>query len=84
MAEVLRPGEMFVDLAVVRDRFLGHTSYLIVKSAEPIDDRIHALTAHYLRAFNNYVTELRSVRTLSEFHAAIEKLLTVPPTLPIY
>lgn len=84
LAEVLRPDEMFVDLAVVRDRVLGHTSYLIVKSVEPIDDRIHALTTHYLRAFNNYVTELRSVRTLSDFHAAIEKLLTAPPIPPTY
>lgn len=43
LAEALRRGDIFVDLAVVRDRFLGYTSYFTVASPDDIGDRLGGL-----------------------------------------
>jgi hypothetical protein len=79
LQEILRPGDVFVDLAVVRDRFLGHTSYLTVKTTEPIDDRPHRLAEHYGTAFSRYVNSVDDTHTFEDFRDAMDTLLAPPP-----
>jgi hypothetical protein len=62
----------------VRDRFLGHTSYLTIKTIEPVDASVHRLAEHYNSAFRNYIDRLDQIRTLPDFHVAIDKMLAPP------
>ncbi|MEV4481611.1 hypothetical protein [Micromonospora coxensis] len=76
--EVLRPGDVFVDLAVVRDAPTGWTNYLTVKSLDPTD-RVWHLADHYSAAFRRYLAVVPRLRTFEDFHAAIDDLLAAPP-----
>jgi hypothetical protein len=79
LAEMLESGEVFVHLAVVRDRFLGWNSYLTVKTLEPTN-AVYQLAKHYSIAFARYIDRLDEIRTLDDFHDAMEDLLA-PPTI---
>jgi hypothetical protein len=77
LAEILRPGDLFVDLAVVRDAGIGWTSYLTVKTPQPIDE-VSWLADHYRSSFHRYLNHVDQLRTIHEFHTAIEELLAPP------
>jgi hypothetical protein len=79
LADILQPGGVFVDLAVVRDRGFGATCYLTVKAPEAIEDA-DRLADHFSRAFRRYLDRVNQIQTLDEFHTAIEDLLTPPRT----
>lgn len=79
LAEILRAGEVFVDLTIARDRFVGNTSYLTVKTVEPAHELVFGLADHYRNAYHRYVTRVDQLRSLADFHDAIEDLLTPPP-----
>ncbi|MEU7588848.1 hypothetical protein AB0A95_21435 [Micromonospora sp. NPDC049230] len=79
LTEILQPGDIFVDLAVVHDLGAGAASYLTIKAPEAIDDVDH-LAEHYSRAFRRYATQVNQIRTFDEFHHAIDDLLAPPRT----
>lgn len=76
--ELLQPGECFVDVSIVRDRFLGQTSYLIMKSVNDLDDRVRAVAQHYNRAWDTYLRKVDTISTFEEFALAMEDLLAPP------
>ncbi|MGB2570946.1 hypothetical protein ACPFP2_21210 [Micromonospora citrea] len=77
LRHLLRPGDVFVDLAVVRDYPMGWTNYLTVKTLGPTD-RVWDLADHYSAAFRRYLAALPRIRTFEDFHAAIDELLAAP------
>ncbi len=82
LADVLRPGDVFVDLTVFRDRFGDlddPTSHLTVRSTEPLDERLAELVDHYHAAFGSYVRGVDQIHTFEDFGAAMDELLR-PPT----
>jgi hypothetical protein len=81
LAEALRRGDIFVDLAVVRDRFLGYTSYFTVASPDDIGDRLGGLVDHYESAFEGYADRAPMLNDFDAFAAAIEELVSAPPAV---
>ncbi len=77
LTELLLPGEVFVDLAMVRDRGIGWTSYFAVQTTEPTDD-VDRKAQHYRERFGRYHDQLSTIRTFEDFHVAIEQLLDPP------
>ncbi|MEU8264820.1 hypothetical protein AB0C02_29915 [Micromonospora sp. NPDC048999] len=77
LAEILQPGDIFVDLAVGHDRGTGASSYLTVKAAEATEV-VGQLADHFSRAFRRYLDRVGQIRTFEEFHAAIDDLLAPP------
>jgi len=77
LADILRAGDIFVDLAVVRDLGAGPASYLTVKASEATD-AVDRLADHFSRAFRRYLERASKIRTMDEFHTAIDNLLASP------
>lgn len=76
LAEILRPGEVFVSLATVRDARMTHwINSLTVKTLAETDIAYRA-AAHYTTAYRRYLHELGSMRTLTDFSSAAAELLT--------
>ena len=75
LAEILRPGEMFVSLATVRDAQMTHwTNTFTVKTATETDV-VYRAAARYSTAYQRYLGELDSMRTLTDFRSAAAQLL---------
>ena len=77
LADILQPGDIFVDLTVVHDLGAGAASYLTIKAPEGIDD-VKRLADHFSRAFRRYTKRISKIRTFDEFHTAIDDLLASP------
>nr|WP_230582377.1 hypothetical protein [Salinispora tropica] len=77
LAEILHPGDILVDVAVVHDLGAGPASYLTIKTPEATDEVGH-LAAHFSEAFRRYATQASQIRTFDEFHDAIDHLLAPP------
>ncbi len=78
LAMLLRPGDVFVDLAVMRDRFLGFTSYFTVKATQPIGTRLATLVEHFEAAYRRYTAHVNELDTFDDFCTAMDTLLTPP------
>lgn len=78
LTEILQPGDIFVDLAVVHDLGAGAASYLTIKTPEPTDEVDH-LAEHFSEAFRRYTNQASRIRTFNEFHNALDHLLAPPP-----
>lgn len=76
--KLLEPGEVFVDVSIVRDRFLGQTSYLIVKAHDDRSEQIRSVAAYYNDAWNSYLQRVDDITTFEEFASAIEQLRAPP------
>lgn len=81
LAEVLRPSDVVVNLAVVRDRFLGYTSYFTVAARADIGARLDALVDHYESAFVRYADLAPVLEDFEAFAAAVEELVSEPPAV---
>jgi hypothetical protein len=79
VGEILGPLDLFVDLSIVRDRFLGHFSYLTIRSRSDIAATLSSLVEHYESAFQAYARGVSSLMTFEDFCVAIDELLAVPP-----
>lgn len=79
LADILQSGDIFVDLAVVRDPGTGETSYLTVKAPDAAEE-VQQVADHFSRAFRRYLDQVSQIRALDEFHAAIDGLLAPPNT----
>lgn len=77
LAEILQPGDIFVDLAVVHDLGAGAASYLTVKTPEAADEVGH-LSEHFSQAFRRYASRVSQIHTFDEFHSSIDDLLAPP------
>ncbi|WP_410809513.1 hypothetical protein [Micromonospora sp. 067-2] len=77
LAEILQPGDIFVDLAVVHDLGAGAASYLTVKTLEAADE-VGQLAEHFSEAFRHYAGRASQIRTFDEFNSAIDDLLAYP------
>ncbi len=75
LLDVLKPGDLLVDLAVEHDGF--GRSHMSVRSTEPLKE-IDNLAAHFSRSFARYVEGIGQVETFKEFAEAVEDL-TRPP-----
>ncbi|WP_432049892.1 hypothetical protein [Verrucosispora sp. NA02020] len=80
LAEVLQPGDIFVDLSVVHDLGAGAASYLTVKTPEATD-KVELLAGHFSEAFRRYANAASQIRTFDEFHSAIDDLLAPPRSI---
>jgi hypothetical protein len=65
---------------VIRDHGIGWTNYLTVKAPEAIEE-VDQLADGFSRAFRRYLERVNQIRTLDEFHAALEDLLTLGRTI---
>jgi hypothetical protein len=81
LAQVLGPGDVFVDLAIVRDRFLGNTSYFTLVSPAEMGARLAVLVDHYEAAFVRYADRAPGLKNFEAFAAAVEELLRGPPAI---
>ncbi|MEU5941841.1 hypothetical protein ABZ807_22255 [Micromonospora sp. NPDC047548] len=79
LADILQPGDIFVDLAVMHDLGIGASSYLTVKTSEATE-KVGHLADHFSRSFRRYLDRVGQIRTFEEFHAAIDDLLAPPDT----
>lgn len=77
LADILQPGDIFVDLTVAHD--LGFTSKLTVKASEAVEE-IDQLADHFSQAFRRYLGKLDRVESFEEFDEAIDDLLAQPGT----
>ncbi len=76
---LLLPDEWFIDLSVVRDRFLGTFSHFVVRSSAPdLPDRLTRITNHYDEAWRRYEERVPSIDDFVQFTEAIEALLAPP------
>jgi hypothetical protein len=75
---LLEPGEVFVHLAMVREAGAGVASHLTVKTPEA-NPEVDRLAGHFSQAFRRYRDLAGRIRTLDDFHAAIDDLLAPPP-----
>jgi hypothetical protein len=79
LADLLRPGEMFVSLATVRDHWMTNwTNRLTVKTLAETD-LVYRAAQHYSRAYRRYLHALDGMRTLADFRSAASQLLAEPP-----
>lgn len=77
LATLLEPGEVFVDMAVIRESGAGAKSYLTVKAPEEAP-QVDQLADHFSQAFRRYLDLVGQIHTLHDFHAAIDDLLAPP------
>ncbi|MBO3753035.1 hypothetical protein J5X84_43930 [Streptosporangiaceae bacterium NEAU-GS5] len=75
LGDILVPSDVFVDISVVRDRFLGQTSHLTVKTALPAADRVFLWSRRYSEAYERYRRHAQTLASLSEFHVAVDALM---------
>jgi hypothetical protein len=75
LADILQPGDIFVDLTVAHD--LGFTSKLTVKAPEIVEE-VDQLADHFSQAFRRYLGKLDRIDSFEEFYAAIDDLLAPP------
>ncbi|MFY1652145.1 hypothetical protein ACN27J_14770 [Solwaraspora sp. WMMB762] len=75
LADILQPGDIFVDLTVAHD--LGFTSTLTVKATEAVEE-IDQLADHFSQAFRRYLGKLDRIDSFGEFCEAIDDLLAPP------
>lgn len=80
LAEILQPGDIFVDLAVVHDLVPGGASYLTIKTPEATD-KVDHLAEHFSETFRRYANTAGQVHTFDEFHSAIDALLAPPRSI---
>ena len=78
LAAILGPGDVFVDLTVVRDLGFGFTSYLTVKALEDIGQHLQRLSDHYRREYEQYLAALPGPSDLDGFIRAASELLANP------
>jgi hypothetical protein len=75
LVDILRPGEMFVSVATVRDALMtSWTNRLTVKTVAETD-LVYRAAAHYSTAYQRYLSGLDSMRTLADFRSAAAQLL---------
>ncbi|WP_433788855.1 hypothetical protein [Actinoplanes sp. CA-252034] len=74
LTEILQPGDIFLNLAVMHDLGAGAASYFTVKTPEAIDE-VDQLAGHFSEAFRRYASRAEEIRTFGEFHTAIDNLL---------
>jgi hypothetical protein len=79
--ELLEPSDVFVHLAVVRDRFLGYTSYFTVAAHGDIGARLDALVDNYELAYARYADRAPLLEDFEDFAAAVEELVSEPPAV---
>jgi hypothetical protein len=75
LAEILQPGDIFLDLAVIHDLGAGAANYFTVKTPEATDE-VAQLAGQFSEAFRCYASRASEIRTFGEFHNAIDDLLT--------
>lgn len=75
---VLSEDDTFAHLTIVRDRFLGHHSYLAFASKRDQSEKLSALTRTFSQRWSAYQQEVGSIATHQEFADAMERLLTEP------
>ncbi|MBB4743554.1 hypothetical protein BJY16_007013 [Actinoplanes octamycinicus] len=83
LATLLEPGEIFVDMAVVRESGAGARSYLTVKAPEETR-QVDQLAEHFSQAFRRYLDLVGQIQTLNDFHAAIDGLLAPPHAVGLH
>ncbi|GAA1810392.1 hypothetical protein GCM10009682_35050 [Luedemannella flava] len=77
LAELLHPGDLVVDLSIVRDIEAGGMSFLSVRSPEPLA-AVATLADHYSDAFRRYRDRVADLKTFDDFAAAMTELLAPP------
>jgi len=77
MADLLEPGELFIDLTVGFDP--GYTDMLVIQSPVQIEDRLDPLVAEYETAIERYERELDSIASVAEFNQRLGQLVGIEP-----
>jgi len=77
--DVLEPEDIFAHLSIVRDRFLGHRSYLAVAAHRDVTAELDRLSRFYAEKWTRYVEEAGRLDSFSDWVDAMERLIS-PPT----
>ncbi|GAA1542299.1 hypothetical protein GCM10009827_072290 [Dactylosporangium maewongense] len=75
LADILRPGEMVVSLATVRDDWMTHWTNTLTVRATSETDVVYRAAAHFGAAYQCYLDGLDSMKTLADFRSAAALLL---------
>jgi len=78
LSKMIREGELWIDLSIVRDRFLGLSSYFLIKSHDDISGRLHELVVHFEAALDSYIEHLPQIDSFDSWCAAVDKVLSGP------
>ena len=78
LADILRPGEMFVSLATVRDAWMTNWINRLTVKTVIETDLVYRVAAHYSTAYQRYLSGLDGMRTLADFRSAAAQLLALP------
>ncbi|GGN11442.1 hypothetical protein FHR83_003443 [Actinoplanes campanulatus] len=78
LAALLKPAEIFVDMAVVRESGARRPESSQRQGADETR-QVDQLAGHCSRAFRRYLNLVGQFHTLGDFHAAIHGLLAPPP-----
>lgn len=73
--EVLAPGDIFVDLTVVRDRFPDLASRLTVRSHTDIGAHVRDISETANSAYSNYLDGASQIKTFEQFSAAMVEMI---------
>lgn len=72
LTDLLKPGELFVDIGVGVDR--GYYDFIKIKSVTDIKNRLHNLVRQYKRAIADYEGNISNLKTMEDALQAIAKL----------
>jgi hypothetical protein len=78
LSEVLGEDDTFAHLTVVRDRFIGHHSYLALAARRDQSAKVEHLVRVFSERWDAYCQDVGSLETHQEFADAMEWLLAEP------
>ncbi|GAA3198838.1 hypothetical protein ACFO1B_02325 [Dactylosporangium siamense] len=77
-AALLRPGEMMVSLATVRDEWFTDWDNILTVMTPTATSTVDRVAAHYATAYRRYLDAMPALRTMADFNPAAERLLALP------
>jgi hypothetical protein len=78
LRDVLDRGDRLVHFTIVRDRFVGQRSYLVLAAHEDLSDELQAATSDFSKRWESYCASAPTLGSFQAFNAAMERLLGLP------
>jgi hypothetical protein len=78
LREILGSRGVLVHLTIVRDRFLGHHSYLAVTSRRDLSSQIDSLNRDFAARWARYQDRVPQLASFQDFCDAVDEMLTPP------
>lgn len=78
LADVLGENGVLAHLTIVRDRFLGHHSYLAIAAKRDLSTTLDSLNAAYTTKWHQFQEETKRIESFDDFANAVEQLVAPP------